>query len=128
MMAASTGCADVVVYLVQNKANVSKKDNFGRGLLQHAIQAQGDKQTLASWLMAHGCTEVTKAVGRQRGQRTTGAVSKGIRNMSGPSRRHNKKDDYDYGYEPQLGVQYWQDDYHMPSSSSDKGRKRGRGY
>ena len=82
-----------------------EKDNYGRGLLQHATQAQGNNQTLATWLIAHGCTEVTKAVGRQKGQRTTGEVSKAIRNQSGPTTRYNMKDDY--GYEPQQGSQWW---------------------
>ena len=90
-MAASTGLSDVVMLLLERKADHEKLDGRDRGILQLAQNCQGKGQHLASWLKTHyGCKQ-THGKGRPKDEQTRGAFSSELRNETGPMHKKGKK-------------------------------------
>ena len=86
--ACSTGLADVVKLLADKEADLSKADGKGRGCIQLAANAQGEKSTLANWLRDNfPDLPETYGVGRAPGEKTRGSVAASFRRTTGPKQR-----------------------------------------
>ena len=111
-MAASTGLSDVVMLLLERKADKDKLDGNGRGILQLAQKCQGKGQHLATVLKTqYGCKQ-TYGKGRPKDEQTRGQFSSELRNETGPAHKKGKKGGdgrgKSSGYEPHASHQQQQ--------------------
>ena len=80
----STGCADCVKYLAEQKADLTVQDFQGRGCLQLADRAQGENRPLYNWLREHvQGIQMTSGKGRPKDERQSGSFSSYFRKFTG---------------------------------------------